>query len=338
MKILVTGVAGFLGSQFARFALAKGASVVGCDIDDAFGRLVQSGLACEADFEFVRLDLSDAEPQLPGDISHIVHLAALAQVDYSVAFPEKVLRNNLNATLTVLRIAKTQKLPVVFSSSVEVYGGLETKVFSEEDTRLGLSAYALSKIRCEDLCLHYKRHFNVPITILRFTNLFGPWQSPDRVIPRVIMRALEYLEMRADLYRTRDFVCVEDAVRAIWLGTQGETVNGIYNVSSGTPRRISDVVMQVGNALGVPNLVAVRSGQEQDGRGAHLSSCPDRAKVELGWHAEHGFADALEATVAWYAAHRAWASQFLALINSNDPASYVVDTLRYQHGCPSGSG
>jgi len=337
MKILVTGVSGFLGSQFARFALANGASVVGCDMDDAFGRLVQSGLAREGDFEFVKLDLCDAEPQLPGDISHIVHLAALAHVDYSVAFPEKVLTNNLNSTLTILRIARTRKVPVVFSSSVEVYGGLEIKVFSEDDTRFGLSAYALSKIRCEDLCLHFKRHFDVPTTILRLTNLFGPWQSPDRVIPRVIMRGLEYLEMWADLYRTRDFVYVDDAVRAIWLVTQCQTISGTYNISSGTPRRISDVVMQVGCALGVPHLVAVQNGQRQDGRGTHLSSCSDRAKVDLGWHVEHGFADALAATVAWYADHRAWTNQFLDSIATNDPSTYVVDKLRYQGRCPSDS-
>ena len=326
MKILVTGAAGFVGTAFIQMALKSGAEVVGYDIDDRFQRLSRSGIDRNARFRFCRMDLSKNTPSVDGDFSYIVHLAALAHVDYSMLFPEESLRNNVTSTINMLGLARSKALPLLFASSVEVYGNTHgNTAVNEEYSRTGMSPYALSKILCEDICVYYKQKHELDITIVRFTNLFGPWQSPDRVIPRSVLRMQDNFGVRVDLGRVRDFLYVDDAVEAIWRAINEKTEIGIFNVSTGFDREISEVILWIKDYMQSSNALAIEVPSEKDGRGLRLVASPERARVVLGWAPQCDFHEALKQTVDWYLANQDWANQFRGMVWEADRSKYLID-------------
>lgn len=149
VRLAITGGAGFVGINLALAVLDRGHEVVLYDVGDRLGRLAASGLMEVAECRFG--DLAEPGARLGADSDVIVHLAALPHVDHSLHEPDLVVRNNLASTATVLSSARRDGLPVVFTSSIEVYGGNDGALFREGDPLTSLSPHAASKIGCEAL-------------------------------------------------------------------------------------------------------------------------------------------------------------------------------------------
>jgi dTDP-glucose 4,6-dehydratase len=338
MRILVTGAAGFVGLHFIQHALAIGAHVIGYDIDDAFQRLASSNVLSHSNFHFIKLDVAENLPIIETSVTHVAHFAALAHVDFSNRHPNLVIRNNVNSTISVLEAVRRTPRPTLIASSVEVYGGLKDAIFVESDLRTPLSPYAVSKVCCEDICSFYRTSYNLPLTVARLTNLFGPWQSPDRVVPRSIARAIYGLPLVADENRTRDFLAVREAIRAVWLALMSQRQLDIVNVSSGIGRPVREIVAQIAEGCGSRFPVQVASESRSDGRGLSLLSSPARAERDLGWELAEDFNRSIAETTRWYLTHQSWLAQFETQIRSEQTGSFLVDSRRLddeQRSCHS---
>jgi dTDP-glucose 4,6-dehydratase len=172
----------------------------------------------------------------------------------------------------------------------------------------------------------------LPLTLARFTNLFGPWQSPDRVIPRSIARSLHGLPLIADQNRTRDFLDVRDAVRAVWIALTAQRRLDIVNVSSGKSRPVREVVGLIAELCGSQFPVQLRSDSQSDGRGLSLASSPARAAREMNWVPTEDFDNCLAETSRWYLVKKSWLSQFEDQIRSERSGGFVVDGKRLREG------
>jgi dTDP-glucose 4,6-dehydratase len=316
VRIAITGAAGFVGTNLALAAGARGHEIVLYDARDRLGRLAAAGLADTAECRFG--DLAAPGAGLGPDADVIVHLAALPHVDHSIHAPEFVVRNNLASMAAVLSSARRHGVPVLFTSSIEVYGGNDGAPFREDDPLTSLSPYAASKIGCEALVDAYRAAYGVRVTIARLTNLYGPWQAPDRVIPRVVTQMLLDRTSQAVRGRLRDFMHVDDAVTALFALLEQD--GGVFNVATGNAVSVEEAA---GRAAGRLDVVDAPAG---DGRGRSLVACPDRLAVTTGWKPLVPLAEGIERTVAWYRDRQDWWAPFTALIRADrDGPGFLLD-------------
>ncbi|MER8199650.1 NAD(P)-dependent oxidoreductase [Streptomyces microflavus] len=323
LKISIVGAAGFVGTNLALAALEAGHEVCLVDVADRLGRLRSSGLLDRAPHQFVDLSKPDAGLEASADV--IVHLAALPQVDFSMYEPARVLTNNTAVTANVLDSARAMNAPVLFTSSIEVYGGNEGALFTENSPLLPLSPYAASKISCEEYLTSLRHGFGIETTTVRLTNLYGPWQAPDRIVPRVIAQALSGMKSEAVTGRLRDFLAVEDATRALLglvdRGVWGET----FNLSAGLPAGLEEVADAIADLTGARAATRINS-PIRDGRGPSLIASPAHLKERLGWRPSTPLPDGLRTTVSWYSEHESWWRRFEAQFGADrDGPHFLLD-------------
>ncbi|MDX3339691.1 GDP-mannose 4,6-dehydratase [Streptomyces sp. ME02-6979.5a] len=306
-KIGITGGAGFLGVNLTDLAVERGYDVVTMDVGDRLGRLAhRSG---ETQITRRDLDLTRPDASLPDDLDFIVHLAALPHVDYSLHHPERVLANNIAAHTPVMAAARRHDIPVLFTSSIEVYGGNGGDLFVEDDPADPQSPYAASKIGCEHIAASYRLNYGCSITTVRLTNLYGPWQAPDRIVPRLLTQGIiGGCEREVATGRWRDFLYVADAAAAILALVESDEWGGTYNVSTGNGIDLVEVAETIDADVG---------GQTRridcpvsDGRGSSLVAASERLQRTVDWKPETALADGIEATLGWYRENEAWWSRF----------------------------
>ena len=193
----------------------RGYEIVGIDLEDRHGRFKVSGLLKSDNFTFRQLDLAKENINVSefNDIDIIFHFAALPHVDYSFFYPHRVVKNNMDSLLTITELACTLGKPLILASSVEVYGGREDRIYTEDDTPTPLSPYVASKVASEAIVSTYVETKGLSATIFRFTNLYGQWQAPDRLLPRFIAQLITGKEITVEKGTNRDFVFIEDAPR-----------------------------------------------------------------------------------------------------------------------------
>lgn len=299
-KIGITGGAGFVGTHLALAAEKAGYELTLYDIGDRMGRLSASGLANRARCRYA--NLADKGWGLDEDLDLVVHLAALPQVDYSLYHPELTIRNNVNSTLTVLKSGRAYGYPVLFGSSIEVYGGNGGELLTEESPVLPLSPYAASKIACENLVASYRSTFGLTATTFRLTNLYGPFQVPDRVIPRVTVQSILGLRSEAVNGRYRDFLHVNDAVNAIMALIEQRVWGETFNISGGFPLALEEVV----EAIAGPDGYDLVNSADVDGRGPHLVAEAQKVTNATGWRPAIDWRTGVRDTVTWYCKQRLW--------------------------------
>ncbi len=307
---LVTGGAGFIGSNLVRRLAGQGLRVRVFD-DLSSGRL-DNLAGVEAAVDFVRGDLRDAaavRAALRG-IRHVFHLGALASVQASVDDPATTHDVNVTGTLHVLLAARDAGAErVVFSSSASVYGDAPAMPKREDMRPAPLTGYALSKLAGE----HYGRIFHglygLNFFALRYFNVFGPRQDPAShyaaVIP-LFMRA--YAEGRqptiyGDGGQTRDFTFVEDVVFAnlACLAAPAAAAGGVYNVAYGDRISVNDLARQIAALAGLPFAPRYAPARPGDVRESQADAA--LARRVLGWRPAHNFAAGLQATYEWFRAH-----------------------------------
>ena len=333
-NILVTGGAGFIGSNFVHYLLAaeSGVRIVNLDALTYAGSLENLGdLADNERHIFVQADICDRE--LVGgvlrahQIDTIVHFAAESHVDRSIVSPEQFIQTNIVGTFSLLEQAREfwiaeKSLPTAgvrfhHVSTDEVYGSLaaDDPAFSETTAYAPNSPYAASKASSDHLVRSYAHTYGLPVTISNCSNNYGPRQFPEKLIPLIILNALEGrpLPVYGDGQQVRDWLYVTDhceAIHKILIGGEpGET----YNIGGGNqPTNLSiveticdllDELRPAGSHRELIKFVPDRPGHDR-------RYAMDIGKIgrELGWRPAHSLADGLLETVGWYLANPEWAA------------------------------
>ncbi len=315
--IVVTGGAGFVGVNLTRYAHMKGYRVIIIDTRDRLHRLESMGIFPDSQLIFSSLNLAEEHVSLEEDTHALIHLAALPQVDYSLHFPARVVCNNYNALVNILEFVRERKIPLLFVSSVEIYGGNGGELLREDDAYHPLSPYAASKVAGESLLKAYMASLNVTGGIARLTNLYGPWQAPDRIIPRLITQILSDYPCEVDGGRLRDFLHVEDAVAALLSIIEHSVWGETFNIASEQGCDNYHLLSLLQQISGKTIEASYSDSRRSDGRGESLIASYEKLQKAVAWHPSVSLQEGLKSTYDWYASHTYWWKQFDQNIRSD---------------------
>lgn len=312
MRLLVTGGAGFIGSNFIRYVLNKHPD---CQVLN-FDKLTYAGnpdnlkdVAQNPNYDFVKGDITDARAveEVMEGIDVVLNFAAESHVDRSILSPDEFVLTNVLGVNTLLKVAREKKVErFVQISTDEVYGSIENGSFRESDLLMPSSPYSASKAGGDLLAYSYWVTHRFPVVITRSSNNFGPYQYPEKVIPLFITNALEDrpLPLYGDGLNVRDWLFVVDNCEAIDLvlhqGKEGE----IYNIGAGNELTNSDLTEKILQLLRKPETL-IKYVKDRPGHDRRYSI--DSSKVhKLGWQPRRKFEEALEETIRWYENNTEW--------------------------------
>lgn len=319
MKILVTGAAGFIGSNFV-FHMRKAHpeyDIIALDSLTYAGNLETLAPVMEEDhFTFVRCDITDREGVRKVFEEHhsdvVVNFAAESHVDRSIEDPGVFLRTNILGTQVLMDACREFGIRRFHQVGTdEVYGDLpldRPDLFFTEDLPLQASSpYSASKASADLLAMAYHRTYGLPVTISRCSNNYGPYQFPEKLIPLMIANALadKPLPVYGTGENVRDWLYVEDHCRAIDMILENGKVGEVYNIGGHNERSNLDVVKTILKQLGKPESLITFVG---DRKGHDLRYAIDPSKIhgELGWLPETKFDDGIRQTIDWYLNNESW--------------------------------
>jgi dTDP-glucose 4,6-dehydratase len=318
MKILVTGGAGFIGSNFIRFLLGPENSgkyqVVNLDKLTYAGNLENlSDLPSSKDYQFVLGDIGDkklVDSLVKNGVEGIINFAAESHVDRSIYEPDLFLRTNILGVQVLLEAAKRHKVNrFIQISTDEVYGSLRPgdPCFCEDSALAPNSPYAASKAGADLLVRSYFKTYGFPALITRCSNNYGPYQFPEKLIPLLITNALENkpLPIYGDGLNIRDWIHVEDHCRAIRLVLEKGREGEIYNIGGEGERTNLEIVEDVLRTLGKPKTL-IRFVTDRPGHDRRYGIDFFKLKNELGWSPSVPLPEGLAQTVRWYLDHQEW--------------------------------
>ena len=312
MRLVVTGGAGFIGSNFVRFMLRRydDLEVVNLDKLTYAGNLENlRDVEDDARYTFVKGDICDAavvRAALQG-ADAVVNFAAETHVDRSISGPQDFISTDVLGTHTLLEAVRELAIArYVQISTDEVYGSTETGSFTEESDLAPSSPYSASKAGADLLVLAYHRTYEAPVLITRSSNNYGPWQYPEKIIPLFITNAIDdqALPVYGDGLNVRDWLYVDDNCAGIDAvlrkGVEGE----VYNVGGGNEVKNLALTRQILELLGKsPELI--RFVADRPGHDRRYSI--DCGKLQaLGWRPATPFETGLEGTVSWYRDNPLW--------------------------------
>jgi dTDP-glucose 4,6-dehydratase len=311
VRLLVTGGAGFIGSNYVRHVLATSDDEV--TVYDALTYAGNLSTLRDVDdsprYRFVKGNICDPGTleDAMADQDAVVHFAAESHVDRSIAGPDDFINTNCFGTNIVMDTARRLEIPrVVHIGTDEVYGSVEVGSSKETDPLEPRSPYSASKAGSDLIALSYHHTYGLPVTVTRCTNNFGPFQFPEKALPVWVTNVLDgqKLPLYGDGMNQRDWLYVDDHCSGIELVREKGEPGEIYNIGANneTPNRV--IVDKVLALLGV--------GEEmveyvEDRLGHDRRYSVDITKVtELGWTKRRTLDEALEETVAWYRDNRWW--------------------------------
>ena len=315
MKVLVTGGAGFIGSNFIRHLLQSRGDVEVVNYD----KLTYAGnaesltdIAVDPRYSFVRGDIAN-----PGEVERVfrsgsdtvVNFAAETHVDRSIEDVLPFLRTNIVGTHCLLEAVRRFHVPrFIQISTDEVYGSAPAGESFIEDTRLNpRSPYAASKAAADHFVSAYAITYGVSAVVLRCTNNYGPYQFPEKLIPLMIANAREDrpLPIYGDGLQERDWLFVEDYCSAIVLAVEKAKPGAIYNVSAGMPQSNLNVVRTILRYLGKSESL-ITFVQDRPGHDRRYAIDSSKIQRELGWSPRVSFEEGIRRTIEWYQANVSW--------------------------------
>jgi dTDP-glucose 4,6-dehydratase len=312
MKLLVTGGAGFIGSNFIRHVLRAHPDdqVVNLDkLTYAGNRANLADVEGDRRYTFVQGDICDARlvRDLLRGVDALVNFAAESHVDRSLTEADAFLRTDVFGVFTLLEAVRELRVPrLLHISTDEVYGSVASGSSAETDPLRPSNPYSASKAGGDLLALAYWHTHRVPVLITRSSNNFGPSQYPEKVIPLFVTNALDDvpLPLYGDGRNVRDWLYVLDNCAAIDLVLRKGADGEVYNIGGGHEVENVALTREILRLTGKPERLIQRVA---DRPGHDRRYSVDCAKVrQLGWAPEHPFGAALEATVRWYRDHEAW--------------------------------
>lgn len=325
MTIIVTGGAGFIGSNFIYHELKNHPDdrIVCLDALTYAGNLKTLDEALKSpNFRFVKGDIADRaavyqlfEEEQP-DV--VVNFAAESHVDRSIENPGIFLQTNIIGTQVLMDACRKYGIKRFHQVSTdEVYGDLpldRMDLFFTEETPIHTSSpYSASKAAADLMVLAYHRTFNLPVTITRCSNNYGPYHFPEKLVPLMISRALadESLPVYGNGENVRDWLYVEDHCSAIDLVMRRGTVGEVYNVGGHNERNNLEVVKTILKTLNKPESL-ITFVRDRPGHDMRYAIDPTKIHAELGWLPETNFDRGIEKTIQWYLDNRDWWEDILA--------------------------
>lgn len=316
-KILVTGGAGFIGSNFVKYMLDKYSDyeIINLDALTYCGNLENLKDIEDMDnYTFVKGDIRDKElvDDLVSKVDYVINFAAESHVDRSIEDPEIFIKSNVLGTQVLLNAAKNLGVEKYIQISTdEVYGTLgETGYFSETTPLQPNSPYSASKAGGDLITRAYFETFDLPINITRCSNNYGPYQFPEKLIPLMISNALEdkKLPIYGDGKNIRDWLHVYDHCQAIDLVLHEGKLGEVYNIGGHNERQNIQIVKLILEALGkdesLIEFVADRLGHDR-----RYAIDADKIRNELGWEPKYTFETGIKETIQWYLDNQDWMDQ-----------------------------
>jgi len=312
VKLLVTGGCGFIGSNFIKWMLSRHDDVEIINVDNlsCSSNVNTFRGICESRYRFIKGDIADMAlmQSLVREVDAVINLAAETHVDRSIANPEPFLKSNIIGAFNLLEAIRKADLKVrlIQVSTDEVYGDITEGSFKESDCLLPSNPYAASKASADMFCLAYHRTYNLDVTVTRCTNNFGPYQFPEKLIPKTIIRA--NLNLKVPVYGSgeniRDWIYVLDHCEALEKVLMHGRAGEIYNVSAGNEYRNLEVVERILEIMDRP-MELIELVEDRPGHDVRYSL--DSSKIRaLGWRPKRSFEEALEETVRWYVENESW--------------------------------
>ena len=319
MTIIVTGGAGFIGSNFVFHMLQAHPDyrIVCLDKLTYAGNLSTLEPVLQQDnFRFVKADICDRQAvdklfqEEKPDI--VVNFAAESHVDRSIENPGIFLETNIMGTAVLMDACRKYGIQRYHQVSTdEVYGDLpldKPDLFFTEETPLHTSSpYSSSKASADLLVMAYYRTYGLPVTISRCSNNYGPYHFPEKLIPLMIANAMadKPLPVYGNGENVRDWLYVEDHCRAIDLIIHNGKVGEVYNVGGHNEKRNIDIVRIICQELGKPESLIVHV-EDRKGHDRRYAIDPAKIHRELGWLPETKFEDGIKKTIKWYLEHKKW--------------------------------
>ncbi len=314
LTYLVTGGAGFIGSNFVHHVLQEhpGCRVVNLDKLTYAGNLDNlKDTADDTRHRFVQGDIADAElvaSLFRDGIDVVVNFAAETHVDRSIGDPTEFLRTNINGSYVLLEAARTHGIKKFIQISTdEVYGSIEPGRSSvETDELLPRNPYSATKVGADRLAYSFFASYGLPVCITRASNNYGPYQYPEKLIPLFVTNLLEDkpVPIYGDGRNVRDWLHVMDHCRAVDLVIQRGVDGEVYNIGGGNERENIDVVNIIFGHLKKPESLK-QYVKDREGHDRRYSLCSAKLQ-QLGWQPQVAFETGLRETVDWYATHRWW--------------------------------
>ncbi|MDI6702681.1 dTDP-glucose 4,6-dehydratase [Methanothermobacter wolfeii] len=311
-RILVTGGAGFIGSNFIRYMLERHSySIINLDALTYCGNLENlRDVEDHPRYTFIRGSITDRElvNRIIQDVDAVINFAAESHVDRSIQDPEIFIKTNVLGTQTLLEASRREGIErFIQISTDEVYGSAETGYFTEETPLAPNSPYSASKAAADLMVRAYHRTYGLPVNITRCSNNYGPYQFPEKLIPLMITNALEDrpLPVYGDGMNVRDWLHVEDHCSAIDLvlhhGREGE----VYNIGGNNERRNIDIVKLILRELEKDESL-IRFVEDRPGHDRRYAIDATRIRNELGWKPRYSFREGIKETINWYIRNRKW--------------------------------
>lgn len=315
MKVLVTGGAGFIGSNFIIYMLNHypNYQIVNMDFITYAGNLDNlKSIENYTNYTFVRADIADpvaVDSIFQQGVDVVVNFAAESHVDRSILSPDVFVRTNVLGTQVLLDAAKKYGVTkYVQVSTDEVYGSLgATGWFTEKTPLQPNSPYSASKAGGDLLVRSYYETFGLPINITRCSNNYGPNQFPEKLIPLMIIKALhdEALPIYGDGLHIRDWLYVEDHCSAIDLVIHQGKIGEVYNIGGNNERTNIHIVKTILKELNKPESL-MTFVEDRLGHDRRYGIDPVKLVSELGWKPKYPFETGIKATIAWYLSNKEW--------------------------------
>lgn len=311
-RFLITGGAGFIGSNFIHYLLRNYQDIKITNLD----KLTYAGnldnlkdIESDSRYKFVKGDIKDRKvvKELMKETDIVVHFAAETHVDRSILEAGEFILTDVFGTYIFLDEAKNSNIKLfIHISTDEVYGSIENGSFKEEDNLMPSSPYSASKVAGDRLAYSYSKTYNLPVIILRPSNNYGSYQYPEKVIPLFITNALEEkpLPIYGDGKNIRDWLYVEDCCEAIDLIINKGTAGEVYNIGASQEVPNIEMAQRILEMLNKPSSL-IKFVKDRLGHDRRYSLHWDRLK-KLGWQPKFDFKTGLEKTVNWYNENQQW--------------------------------
>jgi dTDP-glucose 4,6-dehydratase len=324
MRILITGGAGFIGSNFVRHILATHPehTIINLDKLTYAGNLENlRDLEGLPSYAFIKGDICDKKLVEDLEFDAIINFAAESHVDRSILDAYPFLQTNVIGTQSLLEAAKKRNCRMLHVSTDEVYGSIRQGLFTENSPISPNSPYAASKASSDLLVRAYHETFGMDLIVTRCSNNYGPYQFPEKLIPLVISHALQGkpIPVYGDGLNVRDWIHVLDHCKAVDRIFHSAKTGEVYNIGGRNEQKNIDIIKSL------LTTIAEKTGMERDGLFSLITFVTDRpghdkryaidpAKIEatLGWRPETGFEQGLSGTVAWYLANRPWWNRIIS--------------------------
>jgi len=309
-KLLVTGGAGFIGSEFVRQGIRRGYKIVVVDKLTYAGDLVRLS-STKGKYAFYKTDICDAK-KIQDIFSKerpeaIVHFAAETHVDRSILKSSSFIETNIRGTQILLDESRKYNISKFIQISTdEVYGDIKKGKFCESSPLNPSSPYSASKAAADCLVGAYVRTYGFPAVILRPSNNYGPWQYPEKFIPVAVFKALndQKIPLYAKGLNKREWLHVSDCVQAVFLALNKAKPGQVYNIGSGIEKKNIEVAKTILKVLGKPEKL-IQFVKDRPGHDYRYAL--DCSKINrLGWRSKVKFKEGIEKAIDWYENNQIW--------------------------------